>query len=279
MMSGPKAVNFFSRRARNLTLTLVLVSVVGLIVYAQNQSLGHGSFTSGYILFGTIVFLAAFNLRKRLSFLPAIGTAKFWMQLHIYLGLATFAFFAFHIGWRIPDGRFEIFLAALYLIVAFSGIYGLYATRVFPQKLTSSGEEVIFERIPTRRQQIAAQARRLVIEACESSDVLAKFYSNRLCYFFERPPALGYLVKPNARSKNQLISEIEGLDRYLGTEQRVVRQQLTSMIRQRDNLDFHHALQGRLKLWLFLHIGLTYSLLLVGLLHGLMAHSFFGGLQ
>ncbi|MEM7781932.1 MAG: hypothetical protein AAF623_01040 [Planctomycetota bacterium] len=276
-MSRAAAPEFTKRRIRNLTITLASTVLLLTVFYSQNQSLGHASFTSGYLLYGTLLFLTLLNLRKRLSFLPAIGSAKFWMQVHIYVGLATFAIFASHIGWRIPNGKLEVFLAALYLIVAFSGVYGLYATRVYPKRLTRIGTEVIFERIPQLRNQLALHARQLVIETCESSDVLAKFYTSRLCYFFEQQPALAYLVHPSSRTRKKLIHEMEDLDRYLGTDQRQVREKLTQMVHQKDDLDYHQALQGRLKIWLFVHIGLTYSLLLVGLLHGILAHAFSGG--
>lgn len=200
------------------------------------------------------------------------------MQLHIYVGLATFAIFGFHIAWHIPTGAFETVLAILYLIVAISGLYGLFVTRVFPSRLRGIGNEVIFESIPLLRLQIAAQARELVLRACESSDVLARFYANRLSFFFERRRNLAYLVRPTGRMRRQLISEIEDLDRYLAEDQRAISRQLTAMVQQRDDLDYQFALQGRLKTWLFVHIGLSYSLLLVSLVHMVMAHSFGGGL-
>ena len=37
------------------------------------------------------------------------------MQAHIYVGLSTFVIFACHVGWKIPNGLFEGFLAILYL--------------------------------------------------------------------------------------------------------------------------------------------------------------------
>ena len=138
------------------------------------------------------------------------------MQLHIYVGLSTFAVFGFHIGWKIPNGNFESLLAFLYLFVALSGVYGLYATRIFPARLTGLTEEVIFERIPFFRHRIAAEARKLVLDTCGSSDVLARFYTNKLAGFFERPPSLGYLFRPNRRTRRQLIAAMEDLDRYLG---------------------------------------------------------------
>ncbi len=247
-------------------------------VWLQNVKLFHGSFTTGYVLFGSLVFLTMLGMRKRLTFVPAIGSASFWMQLHIYVGLASFAIFAMHIGPRIPDGGLEIFLAVLYLIVALSGAYGLYVTRVIPRKLSVINEEVIFERIPSLRNQIAISARAMVLEACVTSEVLAKFYVRRLAGYFERPRSLAYAINPSGRIRRQLIGEIEELDRFLAEDQRTVSRKLAILIRKKDDLDFHQAMQGRLKVWLFVHIGMTYSLLMVAIVHGVLALAFGGGL-
>ena len=259
-------------------MTIVVVGLIGLAAFAQHQSLIHSSFLTGNLLMLSIVFLAAFNLRKKITFLPAVGSAKFWMQLHIYVGLSTFAIFGFHVAWHVPNGAFEILLAVLYMTVALSGVYGLYATRVFPSRLTSLNEEPIFERIPFFQQKLAVQARDLVFQACEKTDVLGKFYANRLAQFFEQPRPLAYLVRPTGNARRQLVSEIEELDRYLAEDQRSVSRELTTLVKKRDDLDYHYAIQGRLKLWMFIHIGLTYSLLIVALLHMVLVHAFQGGL-
>ena len=119
----------------------------------------------------------------------------------------------------------------------------------------------------------------LVVEACQHSDVLARFYRNRLAEYFERPRSLAYLANPNGRLRRQLMSEIDDLDRYLSSDQRSLGRQLSQMVKKKDDLDYHAAQQGRLKIWLFAHIGFTYSLLLFSIVHGVMAHAFAGGLR
>lgn len=272
-----KRFTFFERRLTYGLATVGCTLLVVLWVWLQNANLQHGSFTTGYVLLGSLFFLALLGMRKRLTFIPGMGSASFWMQLHIYVGLASCAMFAIHIGPRIPDGALEIFLTALYLIVASSGAYGLYITRAVPKKLSAVNEEVIFERIPSMRNQIAVAARAMVLEACEKSEVLAKFYVNRLAAWFERPRGLVYALNPSGRTRRQLIGEMEELDRFLAEDQRSVSRKLAVLIRKKDDLDFHQAMQGRLKIWLFVHIGMTYSLLLVAVVHGVLAHAFGGG--
>ena len=271
-----KTLSYSRRRWRSIIVTGLLLVMVALFVRWQNDLLIHSSFSTGYVLMASLLFLAAFNLRKKIPVLPQMGTAAAWMQLHIYVGLSTFLVFALHIGWRIPDGPFELLLAGLYLTVAFSGVYGLYVTRVVPKKLTAIHEEVIFERIREFRQQLAADAQTLVLSACQTTPVLANFYANRLAVFFERPRSVLWTAAPNGRLRKQLVAEIESLDRYLVDDQRAASRQLLTLVRKKDDLDYHHAMQGRLKVWLFAHVGLTYSLLIVAILHGILAHAFVG---
>jgi hypothetical protein len=269
---------FTRRRMRNIAITLIAIAILFAIVEWMDRSLLHSSFLTGYVLIGSLFLLAAFGVRKRLPMIGGIGSAAFWMQMHIYVGLASFAIFAAHIAFRVPDGMLESILALLYLFVFFSGIYGIYATRTIPRKLSSVGEEVIFERIPTFKRALARHAQTIVLNACERTPVLANFYANRLSRFFEGRRSLVYMLVPTGRTRRQLIAEIEELDRFLAVEDRDISRELSMMVRKKDDLDYHTVMQGRLKTWLFAHIGMTYSLLIFSVVHGVLAHSFGGGL-
>ena len=266
------------RRLRNISLTVLAVAALAAIVMWMDRSLLHSSFFTGYVLIGSLFLLAAFGMRKRLPMISGIGSASFWMQMHIYVGFGSFAIFAMHIAFRVPDGMFESTLALLYCVVFFSGLYGLWASRTIPRKLTSVGEEVIFERIPAFKRNLARRAQTMVLESCENTPVLANFYVNRLSRFFECRRGLGYLLMPSGRTRRQLIAEIEELDRFLAYDDRRVSRELAIMVRKKDDLDYHTAMQGRLKMWLFVHIAMTWSLLIFSVVHGILAHAFGGGL-
>ena len=250
------------RRLRNISLTVLAVAALAAIVMWMDRSLLHSSFFTGYVLIGSLFLLAAFGMRKRLPMISGIGSASFWMQMHIYVGFGSFAIFAMHIAFRVPDGMFESTLALLYCVVFFSGLYGLWASRTIPRKLTSVGEEVIFERIPAFKRNLARRAQTMVLESCENTPVLANFYVNRLSRFFECRRGLGYLLMPSGRTRRQLIAEIEELDRFLAYDDRRVSRELAIMVRKKDDLDYHTAMQGRLKMWLFVNIAMTWSLLI-----------------
>jgi hypothetical protein len=49
------------------------------------------------------------------------------------------------------------------------------------------------------------------------------------------------------------------------------------LLREKRRLDFHYALQGLLKAWLFVHIPFTYSLLLFIVVHIVLVFGFSAG--
>ena len=53
--------------------------------------------------------------------------------------------------------------------------------------------------------------------------------------------------------------------------------EIATLVRQKDGLDYHYSLQLILKLWLFVHIPLTYSLLLWTLAHIVLVFAYSGG--
>ena len=165
-MSTPTTISrskIATRRLKYSAIAIFVCALVGYILFQLEKHLLQDAFLSGYLLLGAIIFLTLFNLRKRLTFLPSIGSAATWMQLHIYVGLSTFLIFGFHIAWHVPDGWFEGLLAILYLTVALSGVYGLVITRIMPKRLTAIGNEVIFEQIPALRLQLAREVRQLAL--------------------------------------------------------------------------------------------------------------------
>jgi hypothetical protein len=264
------------RRVRNFVLMMMAIGAVSLLIAAQRNSLHNAAFTTGYLLIGALFFLAAFNWKKKLPFLAFLGRSATWMQLHIYVGLASVAIFGLHAGFKIPSGMFEQILAGLFLIVAGSGIYGLCITRIIPKKLSAVNDEVFFERIPTMRLQLANQANGLIIELAAINPMLREFYVKHLAPFLLRGRSLAYLIHPTGALRRNLASQLKDLDRYLSVDQRRVSSQLNHILKRKDDIDYHYAMQGRLKAWLFLHVGFSYSLLIVAVIHGIIVHAFAG---
>jgi hypothetical protein len=270
--------SFAQRRIRNAGAMLIAVAALWLLVRVQERNLGSSAFTTGYLLLSAVFFLALYNLRKRLPFLP-LGSSTAWMQWHVYVGLGTLGVFALHVGPSWPSGVLDTVLAAVYLLTFASGLAGLYLTRTIPPQLARVGEEVIFERIPAFRRQVCRQASGVVMDAVAASGTttLADFYVQRLYEFFERDRGLSYLVWPTTTRRKSLMRTMQDLRRYLSDQEQLACEKLFTLVRRKDDLDFQEARQWLLKSWLFVHIGLSYALLALALLHGLLAHAFGGG--
>jgi hypothetical protein len=229
------------------------------------------------LLLGAIFFLSLYNLRKKLPTLP-LGSSATWMQWHIYVGLGTVGVFALHARTALPSGWLEASLAAVYLLTVASGLLGLYLTRTIPAQLARVSEEIVYERIPAIHRQIRQQADAVVLEAVTASGTttLAEFHASRLYAFFRRSRGWRYLVRPTSAPRRSLMREMQDLRRYLSEPEQAGCERLFTLVRRKDDLDFHDARQKVLKLWLFVHIGLTYALILLAVLHGLLAHAFGG---
>jgi hypothetical protein len=225
-----------------------------------------------------VIFLAIYNIRKKLP-IGSHTTSAGWLQAHIYVGLGTVAVFAMHVCWRVPNGWLEGILATFYATTFVSGLIGLYWTRTIPVQLSRAGEEFIYERIPALRNHVHQRAEQVVLETVRAtgSDTLANFFNTRLQGYLEKPRGWNYWLRPSGKVRKRLLAELTEVTRYLSEPERQASEQLFSLIRRRDDLDFQGALQWRLKMWLFAHIGLTYPLVLLACLHGWLAHLFDGG--
>ena len=234
---------------------------------------------SGYGLLGMCVFLALYNVRKKLTFLP-LGRSAMWLQFHIYVGLLTGVVFGVHIGFRIPSGMFEICLALAYLAVFLSGVAGLILSRIIPARLASRGEEVIFERIPVFIRRLREEVEGLVMQCITEADTSAvpTFYVDNLKPFFDRPRHYWSHLVHSTRPLHRILTDLEAQYRYLNDTEQGLVEQIEDRVGTKDDLDYHYAMQRTLKSWLFVHIPLTYSLLVLAVFHVILVHAFAGGL-
>ena len=268
---------FARRRLQNAAIVFLALALVYGWSHRIESRLGSPNYFTGWVLLGAIVFLAALQLRKKLP-APPLGSSAAWVQAHIYTGLAAAGFYLIHAP-RWPSGRFEIALAALFAATWTSGVIGLYWTRTLPRRLSRVGEEVLYERIAAIRGQIRERAQTAILAAVRTggATTLGEFYSSRLQHYFSSRRGWGYRLVPTGTLRKSLMAELTDVTRYLSETERSTAEELFALLRRRDDLDYHEALQWRLRAWLLVHIALTYPLLLAGGVHAWLAHLFYGG--
>jgi len=270
-------MNRFCRQFWIGTVLLLLASTAAVTLHRHfSHSLPKYAYLTGWVLFSVMVLLTIYNARKKLPFLP-LGSSENWLQIHIYAGFFTVVLFLIHLNFRGPSGWFEGTLAWLYALVTGSGIVGLIFTRVFPRRLATRGGEVIYETIPALRHALREEAETLSLGKESKSPAIAEFYARSLANFFAGPRNFWWHLADSRRPLIALTSELDDLRRYLNEIERATLEKLLLRVRQKDGLDYHHALQTTLKLWLFVHLPLTYGLMIFTLLHIVIVFAFSGG--
>ncbi len=257
-------------------LFTLLASVLLLAAYfAFAPSYPRHAYLSGWVLFALMLVLTFYNLRKRVPFLR-LGSSKFWLRLHICLGIFSGVLFFVHIGWSWPIGIFRQLLAACYLVVFLSGLLGWWISRAFPKMLTVAGYETPYEKIPHARVALRDEAETVVLIGVEgqTSPIIAEFYSSKLGLFFTKPCNWLAHVRRSRFPQSVHASQFDEVERYVKKGEREMLEKLRELVTQKHMLDYQYSLQLALRLWLFVHIPLSYSLLILSVLHIILVHAF-----
>jgi hypothetical protein len=264
-----------ARRYFGWILFAVAALSAWLLDYALRIHLRRPELFTGLALFAVVILLTLFNARKKLPFLPLLRASS-WMQVHIYAGLLSCVLFVLHAGWRIPQGNFEAVLAVLFYLVSISGIIGVAISRWMPAHLTALGENVIFERIPALQAALRRDVEELALESVgkAQSSTIADFYEAKLRGYFLRSRFFWSHLAGYGKPIFKLLAEVQAMDRYLNAQERALMAQIVEKIHAKNNLDFQQARQGLLKGWLFIHIPLTYAMIMLATVHGLLAWKF-----
>jgi hypothetical protein len=149
-----------------------------------------------------------------------------------------------------------------------------------PRKLAALEHDYLLERIPVLQSTVADEAHQVALSSANLGEgaTLAEFYQRRLLPFFQSPRSLLYRCIPNGVKRRHLLRELNDLDRYLAEQGIARRHQLTSMVKAKDDLDYHQALQLRLRMLFAFHIALTWALALLIGVHVVLVYRFSGAM-
>ncbi len=271
-------MKFINRRVRNFVVLGFVAIIVLLSLTIIDYALDIQQFYSGWLMIALIGGLLMFYAKKRLSILP-LGKNATWAQWHYYTGLLLLIVFAKHIDFSIPGGTVELSLFVLFAIVIGTGAGGAFFNRVYAKRLASLDEEVIFERISQHRQELKREVENLLLEVVEktNSDTLSKYYLKHLTSFFDRPRHIFSHLVGSGYATLGIQNGLERQMRYLNTHEVDCALALKKLIRKKDILDRHFALQGFLKYWGILHFPVALLMSCLIILHIVLVYAFKGG--
>jgi len=147
---------------------------------------------------GSNCFLALYNLRKKLPYLP-IGSSATWLQWHIYVGMGTIGIFGAPRRPNWPRGPLNITLAIVYLLTIGSGFVGSF----YRAQSRSIGASRTRSDLPSEFQGCGTRCGSKPVNwRCNPSPpraatTLADFYTMRLYEYFEQPRGWAYDLRPS----------------------------------------------------------------------------------
>jgi len=269
---------------KKLALRFFVVSLAILILatlyYFQDIRVAQGvnpAYDNGWFLFVLLNLLLAFNIRKKLIFLP-LGKVKTWADIHYFLGFLFIGGILIHFNFSLSGGLFNSLFLLLVVLTLVTGGLGLYWSRSIPKRLSNRGEYVVLERIPYERQEIVNTMERIVETSLEQDKTIeiASFYRDRIKPFLldvsDKNDHLVSSDKPMASWKKQF----NDLKIQLSSHNAGILDQLWPYVERKVHLDYHHVKLTLLRKWLFIHIPLAYLSLVFMLLHVLIVFSFVG---
>ena len=256
-------------QSRFAKFTLLIIGCVMYAIFYHCYTAHYNLLVTGCTLLIVLAVLMGLSVIRQMPFF-SIFNARFWAQLHIYLGLFSLIVFILHVdrGW--PQGAFNICLFVFFLLMIFTGLMGVLIYRRVPKKIMHFGEELVLSEIPARFVAIRDQAENVLKLAFaeENCEELKQFYLDHLYDVFKSPSQLARSMC-GLRDEHQdvLLRELERLKRYADTAELYCIEQLQQLLQQKYDLDYYYAQKLLLRYWLYVHIPIAYLLIIFVIIH------------
>lgn len=192
-----------------------------------------------------------------------LGTAKAWLQAHVYLGAVAMVAVLAHAGFAWPHGAMGWALLLLSAWTVLSGLGGVWLQKYIPATLAEGLQvEALYERIPALQAQLLAEADALLADA---GDVLERFYRNEVRGPLSKRNESGLFLFDVRGGRERALEPFRRTQRFVEEADRPRLDDLMALYQEKLELDAHWSLQGILRRWLVLHVpaaGLLMGLLL-----------------
>jgi len=266
---------------------LAAISVVFLwLVWIYGNGLRDPRYLDGWLLASGMLIQIYFHIALKRSLLSPKSATR-WRQIHIYVGYILVALFLSHSDFSMPDTGLEWALWIGFMLITVSGIFGTYLSWSVKIKRRID-ERMVYDRIPTRRAELAREvhavattrntdAAAIALPTLPHNEWILDLYTNQLHSFFKGPQNYGLHFIGSQRAVKRLTDEIENLERYVDNQGKEKLMAIKDLVLEKDRLDFAHVYLGLMKTWLFIHVPVTYGMIILGVLHVLVVYAFSSG--
>jgi hypothetical protein len=272
------------------TITAVLIAAIsgGLfwLVGLYGTALRDPRFLDGWLLAGGMGLQLLFHFATKIGRLSPKSIMR-WRTFHIFVGYLLVAAFLSHTNFSLPNSVFDWALWAGFMIVTLSGLFGTYLAWSLKTK-SRIDERVVYDRIPSRVAELARDVEAVVATPGPSASGIAlpaapydawiiDLYTNHLQDFFEGPRNFSSHLIASQRPLKRLIDEINHLSPYVDAQGQEKLSRIWNLVAEKDALDFARVHFGLTRAWLFVHVPVTYGLIVLSVLHVLVVYSYSSG--
>jgi hypothetical protein len=256
------------------------------LVWIYGNGLRDPRYLDGWVLAGGMSLQLSFHIAIKTASLSPKSAAR-WRKIHILVGYLLIAAFISHSDFSLPDTGFEWALWAGFVLVTLSGIFGTYLAWSLQAK-HGIDERVGYDRIPTRRAELARNVHAAVVKTDPAAAAIAlpapphdawimDLYTTHLRDFFQGQRNFTAHLIGSQRPLKRLTDEIDSLSGYVDQPSQEKLAAIRNLVVEKDRLDFARVYLGLTKGWLFVHVPVTYALIVLTVLHVLVVYAFSSG--
>lgn len=267
---------------------LLLASISGglfWLVWIYANGLRDPRYLDGWVLACGMAMQVSFHIAKTAGLSPK--SALRWRRIHIFVGYLVVAAFISHSDFTLPDSGFEWALWMGFVLVTLSGILGTYLIWSLQAKRLID-DNVSYVRIPGLRAELELAFLRAVAEIDQPSAAIdlpglpydawiTDLYTTHLEDFFRGQRNFTAHLIGSQRPLKRLTDAIDNLSRYVDQERQGKLAFIKTLVIEKDRLDFARVSLGLTRGWLFVHVPVTYALIVLTVLHILVVYAFSSG--
>jgi hypothetical protein len=283
---GPGLAKQLASRTVPGLLVAALCGGLFWLVWIYNNGLRDPRYLDGWVLAGGMGLQLSFHIAMKTARLAPKAAAR-WRTLHIFMGYLLIAAFISHSDFSLPDTGFEWALWVGFVLVTLSGMFGTYLAWSLRVR-HAIDERIGYDRIPLRRAELARDVHAAVTTTEPASAAIGlptppydawimDLYTSQLRDFFQgQRNFAGHLIG-SQRARKRLTDEIDNLSAYVDKPSQEKLAVIKDLVVEKDRLDFARVHLGISRGWLFVHVPVTYALMLLTVLHILVVYAFSSG--
>jgi hypothetical protein len=283
---GPGGVLHVISRTFQCLLITALSGGLFWLVWIYGNGLRDPRYLDGWVLAAGMGFQLSFHIAVKTTRLSP-ETAARWRKFHVFVGYLLIAVFISHSDFSLPDTAFEWALWTSFTLVALSGMFGTYLAWSLNAK-HGIDDRISYDRIPVRRAELARDVHAVVanidlgtvdipLPMPPYDEWVVDLYTTRLQHFFQAQRNFAAHLIGSQRPLKGLTEQIDNLSRYVDQRCQEKLAAIKQLVIEKDRLDFTQVYLGLSKAWLFVHVPVTYSLIVLTVLHVIVVYAFSSG--